>query len=160
MSRSANTEVGARVDIAAAGFWGPGRERTFIDIRIFNPYAPSNKNSSLSSTYRQHEKEKRRHYGQRITEIEHGSFSPLVFSSTGGMAKETTIFYKKLASLLSNKWDQPYSVTMGWLRCTLGFSLLKSSIQCICGVRSTQGHAVYSAPRPSIDVIHSECQIS
>ena len=144
----------------AAGFWGPGRERTFIDIRIFNLYAPSNKNSSLSSTYKQYEKEKRRHDGQRITEIEHGSFSPLVFSSTGGMAKETTIFYKKLASLLSNKWDQPYSVTMGWLRCTLGFSLLKSSIQCIRGVRSTQGHAVYSAPRPSIDVIHSECQIS
>ena len=101
-----------------------------------------------------------RHYGQCITEIEHCSFSPLVFSSTGGMAKETTVFYKRLASLLSYKWDQPYSVTMGWLRCTLGFSLLKSFIQCIRGARSTQGHAVYSVPCPSIDVIHSKCQIS
>ena len=70
-----------------------------------------------------------------MAEVEHGSFSPLVFSLTGGMAKETTIFYKRLASLLSEKWDQPYCVTMGWLRCTLGFSLLRSSIQCIRGAR-------------------------
>jgi hypothetical protein len=107
--RSDNTDKGARVDIAADGFWGPGRERTFLDIRVFNPYAPSNRNSSLSSTYRQHEREKRRQYGQRVSEIEHGSFTPLVFSLTGGMAKETTVFYKRLTSLLSEKWDQPYS---------------------------------------------------
>ena len=59
-----------------------------------------------------------------------------MFSSTSGIAKETTIFYKRLASLLLYKWDQPYSVTMGWLRCTLGFSLLKSSIQCISPIHS------------------------
>jgi hypothetical protein len=158
--RSDNTDKGARVDIAADGFWGPGRERTFLDIRVFNPYAPSNRNSSLSSTYRQHEREKRRQYGQRVSEIEHGSFTPLVFSLTGGMAKETTVFYKRLTSLLSEKWDQPYSVTMGWLRSILGFSLLRSSIQCIRGARSSQGYAAYSGPRPSVDVVHSECHLS
>ena len=45
-----------------------------------------------------------RAYGQRIREVEYASFSPLVFSATGGLAHEATIFYKHLASLLSNKW--------------------------------------------------------
>ncbi|KAL5484214.1 hypothetical protein EMCRGX_G020673 [Ephydatia muelleri] len=42
---SANTEDGARSDIAADGFrvfWGRRFERTFLDVRVFNPYAPSN----------------------------------------------------------------------------------------------------------------------
>ena len=31
---------------------------------------------------------------------------------------------------------------MAWIRCSLSFSLLRSSIQCIRGARSTIGHAV------------------
>ena len=125
----ANRDNGARVDVAANGFWGPGRERTFLDIRVFNPYPSANKKSSLSLTYRRHENEKK---SQRIKhEVELSSFTPLVFSITGGMARGATVFYKSLASMLSEKWDQHYSTTLGWLRVTLGFSLLKSAIQCI-----------------------------
>ena len=32
---------------------------------------------------------------------------PLVFSATGGMGHEATIFYKRSASLLSEKWKEP-----------------------------------------------------
>ena len=39
-------------------------------------------------------------------------------------------FYKRLAALLSAKWGSDYSVVMGWLRCCLSFSLLRSAIQC------------------------------
>ena len=152
---SANRDNGARLDIAVDGFWSPGRERTFVDIRVFNPFAPANRRSSLASTYRMHEKEKRRCYCQRVTDVEHGSFCPLVFSLTGGTAKEATVFYKRLASLLSEKWDQPYSTTINWLRVSLGFSLLKSSIRCIRGARSAQGRPVYSNFLP-VDVIQSE----
>ena len=106
LGRSANKESGARADIAVDGFWECGRARTFCDIRVFNPFAPSNKKTSIASSYRSQEKEKKRHYNQRITEMEHGSFSPLVFLSTGGMGQEATIFYKRLASMLSEKWDQ------------------------------------------------------
>ena len=47
---SANRENGARVDIAADGFWGPGRERTFLDIRVFNPYAPITRTHLFQTT--------------------------------------------------------------------------------------------------------------
>ena len=46
---SANKEDGARLDIAADGFWGGRFERTFFDVRVFNHYAPSNRTPTLSS---------------------------------------------------------------------------------------------------------------
>ena len=48
-------------------------------------------------------KNSKRAYGQRIREIEHASFTPVVMSATGGLAHEATCFYKRLASLLSHK---------------------------------------------------------
>ena len=45
---TANTSDGARLDIAMNGFWGGRFERTFVDVRVFNPYAPSNRNSTIS----------------------------------------------------------------------------------------------------------------
>ena len=36
---SSNTQDGARLDIAVNGFWGGRFERTFLDVRVFNPHA-------------------------------------------------------------------------------------------------------------------------
>ena len=64
------------------------------------------------------------------------SFTPVVsyMSATGGLAHEATYFYKRLASLLSHKWGDEYSIVMGWLRCSLSFSLLR--LICIYSVCS------------------------
>ena len=59
-------------------------KKTFFDVRVFNPYAPSN-NQTSPACYRKLEQEKKRVYEQRICEVEHSSFTPLVFSATGGM---------------------------------------------------------------------------
>ena len=60
-----------------------------------------------------------------------------------------------LASLLYTMWDQPYSTTMGWLHCRLSFSLLRSSILCIRGARSSLSHAATSVSLP-VDLVTSE----
>ena len=70
-----------------------------------------------------------------------GSF-PLVLSTCGGMAKNTTIAYKRLASLLAAKRDQPYNVVLAWLCTQLSSSLLRSAITCLRGARSSSGHAI------------------
>ena len=57
---SANIQDGARLDIAADGFWGSRFEQAFFDVKVFNPYAPSNQKTSLSTCYRSHENEKKR----------------------------------------------------------------------------------------------------
>ena len=109
---SSNTQDGARLDIATNGFGGGQFERTFFDVRVFNPHASSNRHPRC---YRKHELEKKRQYEQRVREIEHASFTPLVLSAIGSMANEATVFYKRLASCLATKWDQPYSPTLSWL---------------------------------------------
>ena len=90
---------------------------------IFNPYAPSN-TGSTATAYRRHDYIKRRAYGQRVREVEHASLTPIVMFATGGLAPEATTFYWFPAFLLASKWGDACCVVMGWLRCSLGFSLL------------------------------------
>ena len=156
---TANSQDGARLDIAASGFWGGRFERSYFDVRVFNPHAASNRQTQSSSTYRRHENVKRRAYEQRIREVEHASFTPLVMSLTGGLGHAATITYKRLGSLLAEKWDTPYATVMGSLRCRLSFSLLRSSILCIHGARSTRGHAACQTI-PSVDLASREAAIS
>ena len=49
---TSNTQEGARMDIAMNGFCGSRSERCFIDVSVFDPLAPSNSSSSLSSILR------------------------------------------------------------------------------------------------------------
>ena len=58
-SASTSTTDGARLDISASGFWAGRFERTFFDVRVFNPNVQSNVLSSLPSLYRRHECQKR-----------------------------------------------------------------------------------------------------
>ena len=88
---AANVQDGARLDIIMTGFWGGRSERGFVDVHVFNPFAPSNAASSLSACYK-HENSKKRAYDQRIREIEHASFTPVVMSATGGLAHEANVF--------------------------------------------------------------------
>ena len=57
-------------------------------------------------------------YQTQIHEVGHGTFTPLIFSATGGMSDEAYAFYNiRLLSLLSGKWTEQYAAVMGWLRC-------------------------------------------
>jgi len=149
---------GARLDIAASGCWGGRHERTYFDVRVFNPHAPSNRCANFSTCYRKHEKLKKNSYEQRIREVEHATFTPLVLAATGGLASEANNFYKRLASLLAAKWNNPYNSTLSWLRCRLSFSLLRSAIRCIRGARSSCGHALKSPA--SLDLVRSEANMN
>ena len=140
---SVNTSEGARLDIAMNGFWGGRFERSFIDVRVFNLHAPSYRNQNMDSCYMRHEKEKKRIYERRILEVEHATFTPLVFAVSGGMARECSVFYKRLASMVADKRGESYNETLRWLRCSLSFMLLHSSIQCIRGARSSRQRAIY-----------------
>ena len=57
--KSTNTQEGARLDIAMSGFWGTQHERTFCDVRVFNPHAPSNCTTTILACYRKHERERK-----------------------------------------------------------------------------------------------------
>ena len=98
---------------------------------------------TTTAAYRKHELAKKREYAQRVREVEHGVFTPLVLSTTGGMGREAETFYKRLADGISRKERKEYSVVMGWIRCRLSFAILRSAILCIRGSRSSRHRPVH-----------------
>ena len=82
-----------------------GSDVQFSMYVFFYPNAPSYHNLQLSAVYRRHENEKKRNYEARVREVEHGSFTPLVFSTSGGMGMLVTAVYKRLASQIAIKRD-------------------------------------------------------
>ena len=42
-------------------------------------------------------------YNKRIFQVEHGSFTPLVMSATGGMIRKCKKFYSRLAGMIFKK---------------------------------------------------------
>ena len=129
-----NTASEARLDISARGIWNTV-DKTFFDVRVFHPGAESNKTTTIEAAFEKHEQEKKRTYNRRILEIEKATFTPLVFSTTGGMGKEAEKFHKRLASLLSEKRMTPYSDCMSYLRRKLSFCLLRTVLAALRGYR-------------------------
>ena len=95
---------------------------------------------------------------ERIREVEHGTFTPLVFSATGGMGTTAEIFYKRLASLISEKNNQDYATTMGWIRCCISFSLIRSAVMCVRGSRSSYHHPISPSSMPA-DLVATEGRV-
>ena len=132
---SANTEDNARLDIKARGFFREGKT-AYFDIRVTNLNAPSYQNKSTETVLKNAEQEKKRSYNQRVIEVEHGSFTPLVFRSNGAMGKECITFHKKLAAKIAEKREKKYHEVISDIRTKISFQFQKSMILCIRGSRT------------------------
>ena len=148
--RTANTTNEARVDVCARGFW-TGGQKAFFDIRIFDPMATCHRELSLEAAHHRNEQEKMRAYGERILHVDHGSFTPLVFTTSGGMGSRARCFYSRLADLMSEKKHQPRSHVVAWMRCRLSFSLLRSALLCLRGTR-------HATPSTTTDIRDLDCE--
>ena len=132
--RRGNTAEKARLDVAGVGVWGE-YEKTYLDIRIMHPNAPSYVNKPIERVYEMHESEKKRTYNERVLQIEKGSFTPIVGSTYGGMGKEAQRHHKRIASLIAAKKNEDYADVMNYVRTRLRFSVLKSILTAVRGVR-------------------------
>ena len=81
----------SRPNIRARGVWRAG-QNTFFDVRVTNTHSPSQIHLT-TECLKQHEQEKKQNYNRRIMNIEHGTFTPLFFSLSGGMGKECSMFH-------------------------------------------------------------------
>ena len=132
--RGGNTAEKARLDVAGVGVWG-SHEKTFLDIRIMHPNSPSYLNKPIEHVYVQHEKEKKRAYNERVLQVEKASFTPIVMSTSGGEGKEAARHHKRIATLISQKRNESYADVINYVRTRLRFSLLKSTLTAVRGVR-------------------------
>ena len=149
-TNSSNSAEKARLDVSAIGIWSQ-MERTFLDVRVFHPNSASYMNTDPQQLYIQHEREKKRMYNDRILQVEKGSFSPLIFSTTGGMGPEATRFHKRVAELISTKRGEQYSDVVNHIRTRIRFSLLKSILIAIRGERGRRRRAI-SVPLSDISL--------
>ena len=108
----------------------------FFDIGVCHTNADSYRGLSLKQIYRIHENEKKRKYNSRVTEIEQGTFTPLVFTTTGGMADECLRYHSRLAELLSAKKQESYATTISWVRAKVSFAILRSALLFLRGSRT------------------------
>ena len=134
----ANTESGAWFDISAIGLWQP-MNRAFIDTRVLNPHAQSNAAMSLLQMYFTHEKSKHREYLDQIRQIEKGSFSPAVFSCSGGASPETSKLLMRIALVM--KRGEKYSTTINFLRRRISFDILRNCLMSLRGERGSPHHS-------------------
>ena len=111
----------------------------FFDIRVRHPHADSYRDLSPKQIYRIHENEKNRKYNSRVTEIEQGTFTPLVFTTTGRMADECLRYHSRLAELLSAKRHESYATTISWVRAKVSFAILRSALLYLRGSRTQRG---------------------
>ena len=133
LNSGANLACDARLDIHARGFW-ERQKSTFFDIRVCHPNADSYKDRTPEQVYRLHENEKKRMYERRVLEVEQASFTPLVFTTTGGMGRECLRYHSRLAELIS----EDYAKTLTWIRGKVSFSILRSALLCLRGSRSNR----------------------
>ena len=124
----------SRLDISARSVWNV-LERAFFDVRVFHAPAPTNMNKPIPRMYLAHENEKKRSYNARVIQVEKGTFTPLVFSTTGGAGIEAQRLIKKLAQQMEYSTGQKKADAIGFIRKRLRFELLKTTVIALRGYR-------------------------
>ena len=127
-----NKEPSARLDVSGRGIWSPF-DRSFADIRITLPNCPANESKSLKIILLQLEKEKKDSYQERVTQVDEGTFTPLVFLISGGMSRECTKFLNRLSKQIANKRKEKYADVICHLRTKIRFALLKAMLVALRG---------------------------
>ena len=106
-----------------------------FDMRVFDPNACRYRNKSLQQCHVMNEHEKKQAYNERILQIEHDTFTTLVFSINGSTGRECQKFYSRLAHMISEKRDLPQSISSNWIQTKVCLGLLKPSLLCLRRLR-------------------------
>ena len=119
-------------------FWG---RNVLLSEAVYHvSYAQKNHQIPiLESCYKREERKKKQAYK---LDVERGTFTPLVFSTSSGMGRLARTFYARFAHLLSIKRQTRYAATMGLHDpVQISFSLMTAAIMCLRGARSSANSA-------------------
>jgi len=76
-------------------------------------------------------------YSSGVLDIERRIFTPLIFTSTGGMTKQWLNHHSRLVELIAIKKGEDYAKIITWIRARTSFALLRSALTCRRGTRTT-----------------------
>ena len=133
--RSAVTRAEARLDFKEGGVWSRG-VTAFFDVRVTHVNSRCNLRKTTSTIFKEQEEEKKWKDQQKVLDVEMGSFTPLAFGTNGEMGAECNCFLKRQAKKLSEKNEEPYHITITWIRTLLSFEIVRSAHTCVRGSRT------------------------
>ena len=110
-------------------------------MRITNTNSESQRHLPSEKIFTKHESEKKRQYNNRIMNVEYGTFTPLVFSVNGRIAKECLKFHKFVAEKIANKSGCRYEKVLSIIKRKLSFLILRASLMCVRRSRSFTTHS-------------------
>ena len=120
-------------------YWKRGTTAIF-DVRVTDTEAPAYRGQDPERILRRHEDEKKDKYlAACLSRRRH--FTPLVFSVDGMRSPETVAASKRVARLLSGKWQRTYSAVCGYVRSRLSVALVRTASQCLRGARDPMARA-------------------
>ena len=105
-------------------------------VRVPHVNSKYNQGKVTSRIFKEQEEGEKRKYQQRVLDVEMGYFTPLVFGTNGGMGADFNCFLKRLAEKLSEKNEEPYHITITWIKTLLSFEILRSVHTCVRGSRT------------------------
>ena len=109
--------------------------------------------SSCPVLFRRHDDAEKREYLHRVLNVEHATFTPLVFGTNGGVGEECKKFLSELARKISELQGDRYEIVINWLRTRLSMELTRASLLCLRGSRVP--FRAYSADDPTLDYLLS-----
>ena len=133
--RSAVTSAEARLDFKEGGVWSHG-VTLFFDVRVTHVNSRCKQGKTTSTIFKEQEEEKKWKDQQKVLDVEMKSFTPLVFGTNGEMEAECNCFLKRQAKKLSEKNEEPYHITITWIRTLLAFEIVRSAHTCVRGSKT------------------------
>ena len=79
------------------------------------------------------------------------TFTLLVFTTTGGMAKECSRYHAGLAQLLATKKGDDYATTMSWMRTKVSLTIFRYTKLCLRGSRKAK-KVTNNLHNPELDI--------
>ncbi len=126
----------ARLDVSSVGLWSP-LEKNFMDVRVFHPNAPSYQNRKLGALYKDHERQKKSAYSSRVNQVEKSTFTPMVFSTFGGMGEECHRALQRAAGKIAYRRKESYADVMGHITTRIRMCILRTVLMSVRGSRGT-----------------------
>jgi hypothetical protein len=117
------------------GFWARGTD-CILDVGETNTDAKSQHHKNPDKVLAQHEREKKRKYLEPCLKQQR-HFTPFVVSTGGLLGKEAPFFIRRLSSILSEKWHQPYSVVCGFVKSRMIIAIARARHLCLPEVRGS-----------------------
>ena len=147
----------ARGDVSAHGFWQKGRS-TIFDVQITDTDSKSYGNTASDKLLERFAQLKRDKYEEACLE-RRKDFTPLCYSVDGMACKAARAAEKRLASLLSVKWDRQYSEMVNFVRTRMSLAVVRSNTLLLRSERMhtwhrrapEDGSAIAAAPSSTVE---------